>query len=206
MDRIDSDRDINKIRDSNLVGASVLAREAIYGKYTFVKIERTQGNKNQKVYTRLADYREYVTDSSGEKVPRYVYRSISKVDAKNLAKKDGYIEARNPGANTSPFAHSSGAEITPWISTTSINGEIYNPKGDTFNKYGKVKIDLLGIDPSNIVNLSTKQGRINNNFPPLTMETRDELSPGMQATRDAIRTQEILIKDRIPGNLIERLP
>ncbi|MDJ0728125.1 MAG: hypothetical protein QNJ38_23760 [Prochloraceae cyanobacterium] len=200
------DRDINEIRAQSLQNGNVLAREIIYGENTFIEIERTQGNKNQRLYRRLADQQEYVIDSTGQKIPRYVYRNISQKDNKNLgsnSKRQGDIEGKNPGFNTTPFEHSSGAEKTPWISTTKIRGEIYNPKGDSFNRYGKVKIDLLGIDPKNIVDVSTKQGLINNEFP---LPVSDELSSGMQATRDAIRTQEVVVKDRIPGNLIQRLP
>ena len=200
-------RQINETRDFNLKNANVLAREQIYGKNSFVEITTDLGNKNQTLYRRLADNKEYLLDSLGQKVPRYVYRSINKQDDINIGKnpkKQGAIEARNPQSNTNPLGHSMGATTnSPWISVTKIQEEIYNPKGVSFDNYGKVKIDLLGVDPKDIIDLTTKKALTEKGFP---YPPTDELTEAMQTTRDVIRTQEILVKKRILGDLIERLP
>ena len=48
-----------------------------------------------------------------------------------------------------------GTKLSAWISTTKAE-TIVNPEGRPFEgKEGKVEIDIVGIDPSKIVDLST---------------------------------------------------
>ena len=94
-----------------------------------------------------------------------------------------------------------GTKPSAWISTTKAK-TIVNPEGKAFEgKEGRVEIDLVGINPNKIVDLSTESAQKNHKFPELS----DELTPAAQATRDVVRTQEVLIKDKIPGHLVTRL-
>ena len=94
-----------------------------------------------------------------------------------------------------------GTKPSAWISTTKAE-TIVNPEGRPFEgEAGKVEIDLVGIDPGKIIDLSTNQAQQNLSFPELS----DELTSGGQATRDVVRTKEVLIKDRIPGHLVTRV-
>ena len=109
--------------------------------------------------------------------------------------------ATGAGIKNNPLSHAMGTKPSAWISTTKAE-TIVNPQGRPFEgEAGKVEIDIIGIDPSKIVDLSTQKAQNNYDF----AELSDELTPGGQATRDVVRTQEVLIKDKIPGHLVTRV-
>ena len=197
---------IEKTRDSSLDNANFKARAIAYGENTYEPIASLphQAHPRQKLFYRLADKQEYVLDSIGQKVPRKVIRNITEVDSNNLGSnlnKQGDIVATNASTNTTPLAHSMGTKPSQWISTTKAE-TIVNPEGRAFEgEFGRVEIDLIGIDPSKIVDLSTERAQKSHEFPELS----DELTPAGQATRDVVRTKEVLIKDKIPGGLVTRV-
>ena len=109
--------------------------------------------------------------------------------------------ATGAGIKNNPLSHAMGTKPSAWISTTK-GEQIVNPEGRAFEgEAGKVEIDLVGIDPSKIVDLSTDKAQKSHEFPELS----DELTSAGQATRDVVRTKEVLIKDRIPGSLVTRV-
>ena len=63
-----------------------------------------------------------------------------------------------------------GTKLSAWISTTKAE-TIVNPEGRPFEgKEGKVEIDIVGIDPSKIVDLSTESAQNNYDFAELSDE------------------------------------
>ena len=77
---------------------------------------------------------------------------------------------------------------------------INNPSGETFDNYGRVKLDLLYIDPENILDVSTKVGQEEWGFRSQGLD-----SNVLQAIKDVERTQEVLIRGIIPRDAIEDL-
>ena len=121
----------------------------------------------------MADKQEYVLDSLGQKVPRKIYRNITEADSNNLGKnpdKQGDMVATGAGLKNDPLTHAMGTKPSAWISTTKAE-TIVNPQGRPFEgKFGKVEIDLIGIDPSKIVDLSTDKAQKNHEFAELSDE------------------------------------
>ena len=193
---------IEQSRDIFLEDANFKARAIAYGENSYEPITSLppQAHSRQKMFLRLADRKEYVIDSLGQKVPRKIFRNITGADDRNLKRQKDMV-ATGAGLRNKPLTHAMGTKPSAWISTTKAE-TIVNPKGRPFEgKEGKVEIDLVGIDPSKIVDLSTDKAQKNHEF----AELSDELTPGGQATRDVVRTEEVLIKDNIPSHLVTRV-
>ena len=193
---------IEQSRENFLEDANFKARAIAYGENSYEPITSLppQAHSRQKLFLRLADQKEYVLDSLGQKVPRKIFRNITGADDRNLKRQKDMV-ATGAGIKNNPLSHAMGTKPSAWISTTKAE-TIVNPQGRPFEgEAGKVEIDIIGIDPSKIVDLSTHKAQKNYDFPKLS----DELTSGGQATRDVVRTQEVLIKDKIPGSLVERV-
>ena len=109
--------------------------------------------------------------------------------------------ATGSGTNVSPSAHAEGEKPSQWISTSKAE-KIENPQGEPFEgENGKVEIDLVGIKPDDIIDLSTDKARKRYQF----VSLGDEPGKPQQAARDVVRTQEVLIRGKIPFNLITRI-
>uniref|UniRef100_UPI00146FA4B0 RHS repeat domain-containing protein n=1 Tax=Chitinimonas koreensis TaxID=356302 RepID=UPI00146FA4B0 len=107
----------------------------------------------------------------------FVYRGL----AKGEDAVDGLV-ARAPGAGNSEISHVAGKRETQWISTTKSRDTAIEKYGEN----GVVRIDLRKVD-SHVSDVSK-------GFP-----------QGGRMSNWAIRDQEVLIKDSIPANAIERI-
>lgn len=108
---------------------------------------------------------------------RFAYRGLAK--GENIS---AGLVARAPGAGNSPISHVAGKIESQWISaTTSLSVAT-----EKYGANGIVRIDLTKVD--------TQVLDISRGFP-----------NGGRMSNWAIRDQEILIRDRIPANALERL-
>ena len=192
---------LDKSGDNSLKDANFEARAIAYGENSYEPIVSLppQAHSRQKLFLHLADQKEYVLDSLGQKVPRKIFRNMTGADDKNL-KKQGNMVATGASIKNDPLTHAMGTKPSTWIST--IKAETIVNQGRPFeSEEGKVEIDIIGIDPSKIVDLSTQKAQNNYDF----AELSNELTPTAQATRDVVRTKEVLIKDKISGHLVKRI-
>lgn len=141
-------------------------------------------------------------DKKGQYVVRYLYRNISAKDVQTLAdRRKKHIEPTGPTSRVTPLEHVKGKKPSPYTSATKTKGgQIENPSGETFDNYGRVKLDLLYIDPENILDVSTKVGQEEWGF-----RSAGAAPSVLQAIKDVERTQEVLIKGIIPRDAIEDL-
>ncbi|BAZ31241.1 hypothetical protein NIES4074_37130 [Cylindrospermum sp. NIES-4074] len=167
---------------------------------TYIPISKSEGHPNQKLFQKIADKEHYVLDKKGQYVKRYIYRNISPQDVETLKdKRKRHIEPTGSKSRVTPLQHVEGKKPSPYISTTKTSGDITNPQGENFDYHGKVKIDLLYIDPENILDLTTKVGQDEWGF------SATAKGAALQALKDVIRTQEVLIKGTIPKDAIQDL-
>jgi hypothetical protein len=163
--------------------------------------EPTGEKKAQSVF-ESADGGEYVRDQLRQYVPRRVARNISEGDS-GTYNKEGLIPT-GEGANVSPSGHAIGVAHSPFISTTKIpDAYITDPKGLIWGTakgkkdYGTVEIDLAYINADYIIDLTTKKAHARWNFN----------KPGtkilQQALEDVNRTQEVLVRGRIPAAAVK---
>ena len=165
------------------------------------------------VYTNKRTGTEYVKDQIGQYVPRKIVRAITAQDDYFIHIGEGILPKNDPayqkrfpfkkreGAADHPTKHAQGAKLSPYISTTKQqDGEIANPHGVPFDTAGdgahRVRIDLAHVAPKNIHDVSTRPGQDFWNFSnPRTDKT-------MQALKDVVRTSEVMVRGRIPGDAI----
>jgi hypothetical protein len=174
----------------------------IWQEKPYVEKNKSEGHPSQKLFEYKADKKEYVLDKKGQYVVRYLYRNISAKDVQTLAdKRKKHIEPTGATSRVTPLEHVMGQKPSPYTSATKTKGgEINNPSGETFDNYGRVKLDLLYIDPQNILDVSTKVGQEEWGF-----RSASGAPAVLQAIKDVERTQEVLIKGIIPRDAIEDL-
>ncbi|MEL7160609.1 MAG: hypothetical protein AAFN92_07610, partial [Bacteroidota bacterium] len=144
----------------------------------------------QTLYASKTNHRlQFVRAQGNALVQRYVYRSVTAAESQTLL---GSGNSKNLGARlgsgrkvTTPFGHVANAGApSDFTSATTTEGDIYNRvTGESFNKSGKIKIDLLHIHPDNIFPLTT-----------VTQRTAFGFSEGTNPAKDAHATREVLIK------------
>ena len=141
----------------------------------------------------------YVHDNKKQYVQRYLIRNISDADVKSMRSK-GTIEPTGPRHRTTIQQHVMGVKPSPYISATKApEGQIINEKGETFNSGERVRIDLCHISSKNLFDLSTRVGQDEWGLSDPKSEKAE------QALKDVIRTQEVLIKQTIPPQALEKI-
>ncbi|AFZ21581.1 eCIS core domain-containing protein [Allocoleopsis franciscana] len=174
----------------------------IWQEKPYIEKNKLGGHPSQKLFEYKADKKEYVLDKKGQYVVRYLYRNIAAKDVETLAdKRKNHIEPTGSRSRVTPLEHVMGHKPSPYTSATKTKGgQIENPSGETFDHYGRVKLDLLYIDPQNILDVSTKVGQEEWGF-----RSAGVAPAVLQAIKDVERTQEVLIKGIIPRDAIEDL-
>ncbi|MGB3799846.1 MAG: hypothetical protein WA952_08505, partial [Lewinella sp.] len=120
---------------------------------------------------------------------RYLYRSVTAAESEQLRsnRRDKDLGPRKGKGKkvTDRFAHVTNAGApSDYSSATTIEDDIGNRvTGEPFNKAGKIKIDLLHIDPGNLFPLTTPKER-----------SRYGFSESGSSAKDAHATREVLIK------------
>jgi hypothetical protein len=157
----------------------------------------------------------YVKDAIGQFVPQNIVRAITHADKYFIKIGEGILPKsdpayqkkfpRDPGDVTgrTPVDHAAGAKISPFSSfTKQPDGNVKNPHNEPFDKgLGKVRVDLSFLAQKNISDVSTRAGQDFWSFsnPKATTKGR------VQALKDVVRTSEVMIRGRIPGEAIEPL-
>lgn len=160
------------------------------------------GERNAQLVIADVYGNEYVRDKMGKKVPRRVARNLSKQDKKTYGSTG--IKPRDADANVPVWLHVAGAQDSPFISTTKVrSGNITNPEGRLFGEgegfgyFGTVEIDLSYVAPSNIYDLTRREGQDEWQLSAPNTPIKQ------QALSDVVRTQEVLVKGPIPKNAIK---
>jgi hypothetical protein len=185
----DSVSSAKQAHDSNF-GNSEIAGRIIYGKANDrIKVHEDGGHKNQQLWLEQSTNRQFVEDQLGQHVPRYLVRNITPNDAHQLASGQGIIPSTTQGGRN-PLQHAQGNN-TPDISfTAKPDGRITNAQGQTFNRNGKVEMDAYQVTPDRLLDLRTEKAQKTHGFPHLN----DETGGVNQATRDVVRTHEVLVQ------------
>ncbi|WP_410539695.1 DUF4157 domain-containing protein [Streptomyces sp. KL2] len=160
------------------------------------------GERNAQLVIADVYGNEYVRDKMGKKVPRRVARNLSKQDKKTYGSTG--VKPRDPDANVPVWLHVAGAQDSPFISTTKVrSGNITNPEGrlfgegEGFDYFGTVEIDLSYVAPSNIYDLTRREGQDEWQLSAPNTPIKQ------QALSDVVRTQEVLVKGPIPKKAIK---
>lgn len=183
-----------------------------FGDYRFRLRTPKVGNVNA-VYVHSTNGREYVKDSTGIFVKRYVYRNLSAYDhpRNGLQARNGWPpEATTEELNAMIMAHLRSAEAgSHFISFTTTLAPIFGSTGtDFYNpENGQIIVDLARIGTDHLHDVHTKRaidGKI----------TNQPLRWGMQyvegdpdynanaAARDTVRTREVLVAGVVPESAI----
>jgi hypothetical protein len=176
-----------------------IAGDIIYGDNRDTRIHKDGGHRDQQLWLNQATGQQLVQDRDGNLVPRNLYRNItgnkpklgSTADLRSLNRGDGILPVA-PSSDAVALAHAGGKD-TSFSSFTTNPGTIVNAKDQPFNRNGKVEVDAYQFAPTQIVDLRSapELGRSGpQGFPHLNNNnTRDD-----QASRDVIRTQEVLVQ------------
>lgn len=168
-----------------------------------VEYEKVAEEGRQTLYRTTETGAEYVNDAIGQYVPRILVRNVSEDDVKTIAKKQGMKPTLPRGKRgIEMWQHVVGMKPSQYISTTKELGEIKDPQGKSFNRFGRVRIDLLKIAAKNIHDPTTRKGQDTWKF----SHPKDPQGPIRQALEDVVRTQEVLIRGEIPQDAITPLP
>ena len=170
---------------------------------------KPHGHSAQQLWENRASSGEFVDAQGNLKVPRIIQRYLSAADMASInvatGQATGPLSPRGPGARLSPFQHVINERApSPFISATTLMGpEMFNrTTGQPFNVNGRVRIDLLYISPSNLLDLSTPAGQNAHGFFGGAPGT-----PPQNALLDVRHTREVLIRGRIPREaIIEFIP
>jgi hypothetical protein len=181
---------------------SEIAGKIIYGENDHVQIHQKGGHDDQQLWLEQSTGQQFVLDQDGQHVPRYLVRNLGALDTGTLKNGGGIIPA-NPKAGRQPLAHAEGLDTGDNSFTAKSDGEIMNPQSQSFNNYGKVELDAYQLSPKDILDLSTAPNKGAHNFPALGGGERQ----ADQASRDVVRTQEVLVqgegKDKkIPNDVL----
>ena len=147
----------------------------------------------------------------GTYVQRFVYRAVSPSDRRRLGN-DPRVRGGEPSmpdltprSPTAPRSISNAIaahvlnETLPsnFVSTTTVSEANISNRitGEQFNTLGYVKVDLLYISPSRIVDISTRAGA--------NRWGLERPTVNRQGFLDALHTREVLISGGIAGEAIE---
>ena len=163
--------------------------------------------KTNPVYKHVNKGGEYVQDKMGQYIPRIMWRFINDHDVETL-KKSGEVKpsAKTIGASEAKkeLNHVAGTKPSWYLSITREgNRHILNPKGERFNNYGRIEIDLAEIAKENISDMTTKRG-IKGYLIKEMQDRKDKkiTSSDVQAIMDVVRTLEVLVFGSIPESAI----
>lgn len=212
-------REVNKltwilsIRHPSLGGKVSMVGE-VRAKVEYTETGETKKHPSQTEY--VDDYgNKYALDSIGQKVPRRIARNITEADSKTIDAEEGmhrqdasqsvpiwqHVWGKAKAVESGRKGKRRGAaviETSPYISGTKFtDGHIVNPDGNSFEgSAGKVEIDLLLVDRESISDLTTKDGQ---------REWLFGVDKNSQLIEDVNRTQEVIIKGKVPKAAIKRI-
>jgi hypothetical protein len=155
------------------------------------------------LYVDRKTKQEFVLSSGRQLVQRMVWRVLHRDDVTSIDAGEGMTSRMDPKSLeamlVTPLDHVLGGERgrnSPYISTTKAeDGQITNYDGIPFQQaHGHVKIDLLLISPSEIIDVSNTKIQQKWGF--------SEDPDGHRAITDANRTHEVLVTGKIPAAAI----
>ncbi|MGW5444331.1 eCIS core domain-containing protein [Streptomyces asiaticus] len=184
-------------------------------------------HENQKVI-KGPDGEEYVLDKENQLIPRFLRRNITPDDLERMnIKSESYvvsvteanrISGSGPKKYPSPWAHARGEKPSNWISVSKeLDAEITDPNGYSIGgregerlatppgekqRYGSgiILIDMAQVSRDDVLDLTTTLTHSRHAFVPAIEGTRH-----VGVLKDVVRTQELLVRKRIPKSAITKI-